>query len=64
VLAAAGLGEERVERVVLLADRRVVGLLAVGLNAVFEAEQLPARIACAEPSERERKRKRRVKLKK
>mmetsp|Transcript_19950 Transcript_19950/g.79552 ORF Transcript_19950/g.79552 Transcript_19950/m.79552 type:complete len:219 (+) Transcript_19950:3177-3833(+) len=44
VLARARLGEERVERVVAAADRLVRGHLAIGLDPVLEAEELPARV--------------------
>ncbi|KAJ8530535.1 hypothetical protein ON010_g14376 [Phytophthora cinnamomi] len=42
VLASAGLGEEGVEGVVSTADGLVAGHLAVGLDAVLEAVELPA----------------------
>ena len=42
VLAGAGLGEEGVEGVVAAADGLVRGHLAIGLDAVLEAVQLPA----------------------
>jgi hypothetical protein len=45
VLAGAGLGEERVEGVVAAADRLVRRHLAVRLDAVLEAVELPAGIA-------------------
>ena len=45
VLAGAGLGEEGVECVVAAADRLVGRHLAIGLDAVLEAVQLPARVA-------------------
>mmetsp|Transcript_2757 Transcript_2757/g.8361 ORF Transcript_2757/g.8361 Transcript_2757/m.8361 type:complete len:472 (+) Transcript_2757:1024-2439(+) len=45
VLAGAGLREEGVERVVAAADRLVRRHLAVRLDAVLEAEQLPAGVA-------------------
>ena len=45
VLAGAGLGEEGVEGVVTAANRLVGGHLAIGLDAVLEAEELPARVA-------------------
>jgi len=45
VLAGARLGEEGVEGVVAAADRLVRGHLAVGLDAMLEAVQLPAGIA-------------------
>ena len=45
VLSGAGLGEEGVEGVVAAADRLVGGHLAVGLDSVLEAEELPARVA-------------------
>merc|ERR1719236_65291 len=42
VLAGAGLGEERVERIVAAADGLVRRHLTVRLNTVLEAEKLPA----------------------
>ena len=45
VLAGAGLGEEGVEGVVAGADGLVAGHLAVGLDAVLQAVELPAGIA-------------------
>mmetsp|Transcript_15830 Transcript_15830/g.51540 ORF Transcript_15830/g.51540 Transcript_15830/m.51540 type:complete len:418 (+) Transcript_15830:301-1554(+) len=45
VLAGARLREEGVEGVVAAADGLVRGHLAVGLNAVLEAEELPAGVA-------------------
>jgi hypothetical protein len=45
VLARAGLGKEGVERVVAAADGLVRGHLAVGLDAVLQAEELPAGVA-------------------
>merc|ERR550514_241137 len=45
VLARAGLREEGVEGVVAAADRLVRGHLAVRLDAVLEAVELPARVA-------------------
>ena len=45
VLACAGLGEEGVEGVVAAADGLVAGHLAVGLDAVLEAVELPAGVA-------------------
>jgi len=45
VLASTGLAEERVEGVVAAADGLVRGHLAVRLDAVLEAEQLPAGVA-------------------
>ena len=45
VLAGAGLAEERVERVVALADGGVRGHHAVGADAVLEAEELPDGVA-------------------
>ena len=42
VLAGTRLGEERVERVVAAANRLVRGHLAIGLDAVLKAVQLPA----------------------
>merc|ERR1719214_323682 len=44
VLARAGLGEEGVEGVVTAANGLVRGHLAVGLDAVLEAVELPARV--------------------
>ena len=44
VLARARLAEERVERIVAAADRLVRGHLTVRLDAVLEAEELPARV--------------------
>ena len=45
VLAGAGLGEEGVEGIVATADGLVRRHLAVRLNAVLQAEQLPAGVA-------------------
>ena len=45
VLAGARLGEEGVEGIVSTADRFVGRHLAVGLNPVLQAVQLPAAIA-------------------
>ena len=45
VLAGAGLGEEGVEGVIAAADGFVRGHLAVRLDAVLEAEELPAGVA-------------------
>ena len=44
VFAGAGLREERVERVVAAADRLVARHLAVGLDPVLQAVQLPTGI--------------------
>merc|ERR1719335_1926974 len=44
VLASAGLREERVERIVTATDRLVRRHLAIRLDTVLEAEQLPARV--------------------
>ena len=44
VLARARLAEERVEGVVAAANRLVRGHLTVRLDAVLEAEELPARV--------------------
>jgi len=44
VLARARLAEERVERIVAAANRLVRGHLTVRLDAVLEAEELPARV--------------------
>ncbi len=46
VLASAGLAEERVEGVVSPPDGLVGGHLAVRLDAVLEAVELPAAVAC------------------
>ena len=48
VLAGARLREEGVEGVVAAADGLVRGHLAVGLDAVLEAEELPAGVAALE----------------
>lgn len=45
VLPCAGLREERVERVLLAAERLVTRHLAVRLDAVLEAVELPAGVA-------------------
>jgi hypothetical protein len=45
MLPGPRLREERVERVIFHADGLVRRHRAVGLNAVLEAEQLPARVA-------------------
>lgn len=45
MLAGAGLAEESVERVIAASDGGVGGHLAVGLDAVLQAIQLPACIA-------------------
>ena len=45
VLASAGLGEEGVERVITATDRHVARHLAVRLNTVLQAEELPATVA-------------------
>ena len=45
MLAGPGLAEERVEGVIAAADGLVAGHLAVGLNAVLQAVQLPAGVA-------------------
>ena len=45
VLARPGLAEERVEGVIPAADGLVAGHLAVGLNAMLQAVQLPAGVA-------------------
>ena len=45
VLACAGLGEESVEGVVSATDSLVRGHLAIGLDSVLEAVELPAGIA-------------------
>merc|ERR1719456_1205078 len=49
VLARAGLREERVESVVSAADSLVRRHLAVRLNAVLQAEELPARVTNLAP---------------
>ena len=41
MFAGAGLAEEGVERVIAPSDGLVAGHLAIGLDAVFEAVQLP-----------------------
>ncbi len=45
VLAGTGLREEGVERIVSTSDGLVTGHLTIGLDAVFQAVQLPAGIA-------------------
>ena len=45
VLASARLGEEGVERVITATDRLVARHLAVRLNTVLQAEELPATVA-------------------
>jgi len=45
MLAGAGLAEEGVERVITTANSFVTWHLAIWLNAVLKAEELPARIA-------------------
>ena len=45
MLASTGLREEGVECIVTTANRLVAGHLTIGLDAVLEAEKLPARIA-------------------
>mmetsp|Transcript_15020 Transcript_15020/g.35469 ORF Transcript_15020/g.35469 Transcript_15020/m.35469 type:complete len:206 (+) Transcript_15020:856-1473(+) len=45
VFASTGLAEEGIECVVATADRLVRGHLSIGLDAVLEAEELPASIA-------------------
>ena len=42
MLASASLAEEGVERVVTASDGRVTGHLAIRLDSVFQAVQLPA----------------------
>ena len=44
VFSRAGLAEERVERVVRSTDRLIGGHQTIGLNAVLEAVQFPARV--------------------
>merc|ERR1719271_714000 len=44
VLASAGLGEERVERIITATDSLVARHLPVRLNTVLKAEKLPATI--------------------
>ena len=44
VLAGTRLGEERVERIVTTTDRLVTRHLAVRLNTVLQAEELPATV--------------------
>jgi hypothetical protein len=43
--SSAGFGEERIERVLSDADALVRRHLSVGLNAMFETVQFPARVA-------------------
>jgi hypothetical protein len=45
MLAGTGLREEGVEGIIAAAYSFITGHLTIWLNAVFEAEQLPARIA-------------------
>jgi len=45
MLASTGLREKRVERIIATTDSLVAGHLAIWLNAVLEAEELPACIA-------------------
>jgi len=45
MLASAGFTEEGIERIVATTNSFVAGHLTIWLNAVFEAEELPARIA-------------------
>jgi len=45
VFSGAGLGEEGVEGVIAAADGLVGGHLAVGLDAVLQAVELPAGVA-------------------
>jgi len=45
MFAGSGLGEEGVERVIATADGLVRGHLAVGLDAMFQAVELPASVA-------------------
>ena len=45
VLSSAGLGEECVERIITSSDGFVAWHLTIRLNAVLQAEQLPARIS-------------------
>ena len=49
VLAGTGLGEEGVEGVVFAPDSLVGGHLAVGMDAVLEAVELPAGVAHLAP---------------
>jgi hypothetical protein len=44
MFASAGLREEGIKRIIATADRFVAWHLAIGLDAVLEAEKLPARI--------------------
>jgi hypothetical protein len=45
VLASAGFGKERIKGIIPTADGFIRGHLAIGLNAVLQAEQLPACVA-------------------
>ena len=45
VLSSAGFGEECVEGIITTSDSLVRGHLAIGLNSVLEAEQLPTGIS-------------------
>jgi len=45
MLAGASLREERIEGIVTAANRLITGHLSIWLDAVLEAEELPARIA-------------------
>jgi len=44
MLASTSLAEECVERIITTADSLVTGHLAIWLNAVLKAKELPARI--------------------
>jgi hypothetical protein len=44
MLPGTGLREERVECIVATTDGLVAGHLTIRLNAVFQTEQLPARV--------------------
>jgi hypothetical protein len=45
MLACTSLREERVERIISATDCLVTGHLSIGLDAMLEAEELPASIA-------------------
>jgi len=45
MLASTGLAEESVESIIATSNRLVAGHLTIRLNAVLQAEQLPARIS-------------------
>ena len=45
MLSGVSFTEERIEWVITIPDGRIAGHLTVGLDAVFQAVQLPARIS-------------------